>query len=448
MSQYLQIKYISQQEAQIARSGLPHFSWLLIISLVFTLVGCSNSSRSQRADAELNGALLVWHNWPEPESQLIEHFLDEFMKIHPRVNIASEFVSGEELNELYAQQMASGLGPDLLIGPELSIVYDLVRQDLLLDLSTTDFATTTLQLQAIKALTLDDHLYGIPFAAYTNVLYYDRKIVDEPAFAMTDLLTAAENDLKVAIPTDFYYAYWGIRNFGGQLVDTNGNVLADDGFVKWLEWLSLAQKEGLYLSSNYGELLRFFAEGNAAYFIGDSSELPYLQEVLGEDRVGVARLPYRGEDNEEEGDEEGDNEVSDAEALLAQRFSSGSFLELEVMAISQMSAQKELSLKVIEFFVNQTHQREIAEANLGQIPLHRSVRIDERFSPIESVLIDQSRSAIILPLEMIPIAKILRVIGNDTYHQVLEGVLPPSEAVEQLRQEIQNQLQTNTAEGG
>ena len=410
------------------------FARLLLSLCIVSLTGCANPLRSQPAANDLRGALLVWHNWPEPESQIIQQLLTDFMRIHPRVTIVNEYVPSAELDERFIAQMAAGLGPDLIIGAELPIINELVAQDLLLDLSTTSVITDMLLTQAVQALTVDDQLYGIPFAAYTNVLYFNRVFVEQPVSTLDELLEAAQSGVSVAIPTDFYHAYWGIRAFGGELVNADGQVTVDAGFTQWLEWLLNAQKEGLLLSPDYAELRQFFAEGNAAYFVGDSSELPHLQELLGKERVGVALLPHRVVD---------ENEELDAAARIASRMASGAFLELEVMSISKISAQKKLGLAVIEFFVNQTHQREIAQADFGQIPINRMVRIDPRFSPAESILIRQSTNSVIMPLQHVAIEEMLLTVGSDIYNQVLEGILTPEDAAVLIRREINNQSQNN-----
>ncbi len=67
--------------------------------------------------------------------------------------------------------------------------------------------------------------------------------------------------------------------------------MLNQGFVDWLHWLSKAQQEPTVVISNRIEEVReMFASGRAAYFVGDSTDLPDLVEVLG-DRVGVKMLP-------------------------------------------------------------------------------------------------------------------------------------------------------------
>lgn len=409
--------------------------------LLVNLLGCSRPLASQvmLSDAHVTGPLLVWHSWPEPESAVIHGLLNDFMRIHPRVTIVSEYVSIEQLENEFVTQNAAGLGPDMIIGADLKFIHEIVEEDLLYNLAATDVMTNMLLAHTVDALTLDDHLYGIPFAAYTNVLFYNRALVEHPVSTLDALLEEARAGLSIAIPTDFYHAYWGVRAFDGQLIDEDGKIIIDEKVAEWLHWLVDAQKDGVLLSSDYNELRRFFVEGNAAYFIGDSSELPHLQEFLGEEGVGIALLPHRAVEEDAE---------LGMDDRLALPLAPGSFLELEVIVVNKISAQKKLAVEVIDFFVNQTHQREIAQSDFGQIPVNRTVRIDPRFSPNESVLIRQSASGVVIPLKDTEIEAALTLIGTDIFNQVLEGVLSPEDAVDLLRQGVKEQIALTESQGG
>lgn len=405
----------------------------MLLCVVF-VSGCSNL----RADVEsgkLSGTILVWHSWPEPESELIEQLLIEFMAVHPETTIVTEYIPKELLEEEFVEHFAAGLGPDLLIGAELWLLNDLAGQDLLVDLSAYDQTYDELLNHSIDALRIEDALYGVPFAAYTPVLFYNKRMVETPARTLSELLEHAQAGNVISLPTNFHISYWGVRAFGGSLYDDEtGEVHSDPAFVAWLEWLAQAQRiPTVFLSPDYGELRQVFASGQSAYFVGDSIDLPVLRAALGDDQVGVGLLPRV------DGAEEGEGAL-EGSMLLDNGFAPGSFLDLEVITVSTISAHKELCLALIDFFINQTHQRELAQRDLGHIPMNRYVRFDPRFSATESTLVRQSTTAVSIPLPIMDQLLTLAEVSTEIHVQVLEGVVEPDEAVQALPQRVSEAL--------
>lgn len=406
---------------------------LVFCCITSLLTACTFPIPLQRQTDGLHGPVLVWHNWEEPNAAILQGLFDDFMTIHPNVQIVNEYVDSDDFDEKFVQQMSIGLGPDLIIGLELSHLRELHELELLAKLSSTPFEEQGLLPHALDALRIGDHLYGVPFAAYTEILYYNKTLVEQPAKTFDELLQEARVGKQVALPMDFYHAYWGVRTLGDDLWDEGGNFQAESGLEEWVAWLLEAQKENIILSADYAELKRLFAEGHAAYLVGNSIALAEFRQVLGDDVVGVTMLPYRAVEGEE---------LDSVKDQISSRLGgAGGFLHLEVMAISNMSAQKQLSFNLIEFFTNRTHQRELAQYDLGQIPINLNVRFDPRFSPTQAMLIRQSVDTAIVSLQNVDLANILNDAGTDLYSQILEGVLLPEESNQFLQENITSQLQ-------
>lgn len=169
---------------------------LISLSLLVNLSACTNASELE--PSALRGNLVVWHNWPTLESTLITELVERFESAHPNVTVVVEYVSSRDLDQRYMTSVSSGLGPDVIVGPEIFLIRDLVDADLLLDLSTKDLHTDNLLSQAVDALWLGDTLYGIRFAAYTSVLFYNKELVETPA--RTLLIPAAQSGQIIALP--------------------------------------------------------------------------------------------------------------------------------------------------------------------------------------------------------------------------------------------------------
>ena len=385
----------------------PIFYLLLVICILLS----SCSFLQAVPEDEVAGTLLVWHTWPKPNDALLTELFESYTAVNPHVTIVSEYVPAQELEKRFSEQVIAGLGPDIIIGAELNVIRNLIAKGHLTDLMPYNIDTEALLPQAVDALRIDDALYGLPIAAYTDVLYYNTAFVDAAPETLLELLEEAKTGQKIAIPTDFRDAYWGISAFNGKILDGNGAIVIDDGFVHWLSWLLRASEEPtIILNNNYPDLLQSFIDGEVAYLIGSSSDYPFLAESLPPDQLGLALLPR----------------VQDQP---------GSFLELEVMTISQVTANETLSVELLSFLTNRTHQRLLALSGSGHIPVNHQVSFDSRLAPTAAVLQDQGEAAVIIPLAHVDVEDFLQEAGTEIFVQVLAGVLTPEDAAKQLSQE-------------
>ncbi len=394
---------------------------MVLVFLFLLLTGCTTQSET-RIDP-LQGQLLIWHNWtPGSDATELQGLIDGFSLIHPNVTIVTEYVPDREFVARYLDQTRAGLGPDLLVGIEPAYVRDFVDAGVLVALDEYDVDVANLKPATVEALRLNNHLYAIPFSAYTNVLYYNRALGGTALSTVPDLVREAQAGRKVGIPTDFYNAAWGIGSFGGTIFDENGQLALEQngGFSDWLTWLSTAQRNpNVILSNDVEQLRQLFEEGELAYFIGSSYEQPYFQATMGEEVVGVGLLPPFGQ----------------TPAVP--------FMRLEVIAVSKSSARRDLGVALAEFLINTTQQRKLALSNLGRIPMAATVgSVALRVDTLASQLVQQRDHALVVPLANTSLAAQLQTVGDAIYNQVLEGVLSPQEAAALLT----NTLNTMTAE--
>jgi ABC-type glycerol-3-phosphate transport system substrate-binding protein len=424
---------------------------VLLILAALWLTGCGRAA-GQR---QLQGTLLVWHTWPAPRGEALDAFFDSFMEINPAVTVVSEYVPLEDLLARFNDQAAAGLGPDLIIGVTPVMTRELAGENLLADLTPYEPDVSNLSVRAVDALRVDvgteelSPLFGLPIAAHTQVLFFNKSRVKQAPQTLNEVLEVARNDQIVAFPSDFQHSFWGIRGFGGEIVIDGGvsaegvvdgyvrngaQVTIDGGLDEWLQWLQSAQKEpNIILSDDPDELYALFASGRATYYIGESIRLPQLREQLGEEAVGVAYLP----DNVQPTLTEGSETSPPPQDLYGAGEPPGAFLDLEVAAVSNISARKKLALKLLLFLTNPVHQRRLASRDLGYAPINQRVRFDHRLSPSETTIVRQSGTAVIVSLQDIHLLERLSNISNAVYAQVLEGVLEPEEAAAQIQEALQ-----------
>ena len=215
----------------------------------------------------------------------------------------------------------------------------------------------------------------------------------------------------------------GVQPFGGPLFDGEGRVVLNQGgFANWLGWLKKAEENpNILLNRNPSELQELFMQGQAAYYIGSTEELPVLVEALGEDTVGVVRLPGR------------------------QDKAAGPFVQTEAILFSRVSTEqsRDIALRLGQYLTNTEQQRKLA-LNASKLPTNNRVKIDPRIAPIVAEFIAQSKTAV--PISLADIDKLNSIgrIGTDTYGQVLEGEVSVGEAATVLTEQINEQYGLET----
>jgi len=367
--------------------------------------------------AGLKGAILLWHPQLEEGEEVFNQLAARFSAIYPEVTIVRTALPIDELHQEFLDQTELGFGPDLLIG-DSRWVADFVEAGLIEDLSGREDIDTSIYFSsAVNTLRYTPRgadqarLYGLPFSLQTHVLFYNKKLVDGPPPAtLSALLEQAHQGQKIAINTQFFGAFWGIQAFGGQLLDQEGRIVLDEGgFANWLGWLKNAQSDpNIILNDNSDALLDIFVKGEAAYYAGNSILLPPLQAILGEDVVGVARLPAGPQNNP-----------------------AGPFLTTEALMLNTASspAQKERALRLAQFLSN-VEQQTTLTLKIGLVPANIQVRVDPRVSPTVAEILAQTKTAV-PALNLSQVSDAVKY-GDDVYLKALAGELDLNAAAIQL----------------
>lgn len=388
-----------------------------LLLLALFLAACSWGNRGAQP---LRGRILLWHMWNEADAAALDRLLARFHEVYPGIKVITIAYTPDQLQEQFRVTVDRGLGPDLLIAPHLW-TPELADADLIRPLDEDSLDLSMMNPKALATLRYQDRLYGAPLAVQTSALYYNRDLVETPPATLDALLEQAESGAGVAINTDFAAAFWGVQAFGGRLLDEEGRVVLNQGgFANWLGWLQEANGAPNVILNNEEELMRaLFAEGKVAYYVGRSSELSSLRQLLGSEVVGVAPLPA------------GPNDAA------------GPFLSTEAFFFSTASspAQAERAALLVQFLTNAEQQRKLARET-GRIPANAQVRIDRRIVPAVASFLEQTKTAIPLTLAPQMFETIRR--GRDVYVQVLEGLIAPEDAALALTEEVNQKLGLET----
>jgi len=390
---------------------------LLIILGLIVLTGCSPKDGEKISEPQpqsIQGQILVWHSFDGQIQEMMQDSLNDYMRIYPNVRIVSEYIPSDQLDQQFRKQVKRGLGPDFLFTAS-GMIPSLVQDNLIPVIRDFDFSGYLPT--AISHVRYQGKMYGIPTSVMTQTLCYNKKKVKLPPKTLTELLQQAKTGYSVGIWSNFIATFWGVQVFGGKSFDLQGNFIFDQkSWAKWMDWLKIAQNEpNMVFSDSIEGLEQGFTNNRLAYVFCDSSQFTKYSQALGKDNLGVALLPG-----------EADNPA-------------GPFLYSRVILFNQMSSpqQQQLALKLAEFFTNPEQTRKRLSLLEGSfIPADNNVNVNSRLFPREAILVQQSKTAIAIPLDQVESARVWAKTGNNLYPQVLAGSITPEDAAAQITETV------------
>ncbi len=421
---------------RISLKNLRKLSFIKILLIILVLISaCGSSPKSGETDTSnqqerLQGILVVWAGHPgdwtdslvAQYEQNIRAQVEEFTTIYPSVKIVVEIVSSKRKLEQFIEQVRKGFGPDLIMTQADNIPL-LIKADALQELSDRlPVDLSHLRPSALSQVRHQDKVYGLPIYLNTQVLCYNKAKVKELPTTLSELLAQARAGYSVGILSGFEEAFWGTQIFGGQLFDSQGRVILEQGrgWSRWMEWLKAVQnRPNVILSDDEPALQQAFIEGRLAYSVCYTGWLPSFREALGKNNLGVTLLP--GQANK----------------------SAGSLLKANVAIVNRVSNgnQTQLALKLAQFLTNIAQQREMTTNLQLAIPANKNVQINRGLFPLQDVLIEQSKTGFAIPLNQAPKMNALVSYGDILYREVLAGEITPDEAAVKLTQTVNAQFQ-------
>jgi len=371
---------------------------LFLINLTFWITGCGTLVPTKPQ-------VMVWHDWSGEDVKILNSLIADFIAINPDTHVVVRYFPANQLESRYIEQSKLGFGPDLVFGSSFW-VHELAENGLI---QPVEANRATYASAALKTVTYQGKLYGLPLFMHTDMLYYNRNQVDIPPRTLDQLIVQATDNKTVALPVNFETAFWGIQTFGGQLFDETGRVLLDQGgFANWLGWLKNATTIPNIVWDNDTEALQeMFKNEQVGYFIGNTTLLAELETNMGVEAVGVAPLP------------EGPNGKA------------GPFLHTETLFFNSRSSnrQHKAALLLGQFLTNTEQQTKLAR-QLRRTPANTNVRLNSRVYPTLNSIMVQSKTAV--PRPNLPQMDDLEIEGSKAYIEALTGAVNLSDTVTRL----------------
>jgi arabinogalactan oligomer/maltooligosaccharide transport system substrate-binding protein len=291
------------------------------------------------------------------------------------VDVITVGVDAADVGAIFTDHSRNGMAPDLLLA-DTGVVHDLAQAGLIQDLGRRNDVDTTRYLATALAMVADgDHLYGLPFAGHTQVLFFNHAHVASPPEDIFALVARADRGEIVALPTGFEQSYWGIGAYDGAILDADRRLaLGLGGFANWLEALQVARTmPGFLLSEDANVLRQAFVDGDVTYYVGNSTELLDLETAMGKDKVGVAALPAGPSG-------------SAARPLL--------FSDAFVFGSTSSPAETVLALDLAQALTGAQAQFDLAQQDIGRLPATNQVRLTPNLPARALVVARQGRLAV------------------------------------------------------
>jgi maltose-binding protein MalE len=393
----------------------------LLLIIIFAIILTLRTAYLELAPtpaSRIAGTILVWHSWELDDAPALQEAANRFMGIYPETRVILTRVEPGLMLERFQDAAEIGFGPDLFIGPNEWIPF-LVDNNLVLPIDDRvgDGILDRYTSATLETLRYRERLYGLPLALHTLGLFYNQRIVSEPATSLDELMSQAQAGVEVGLNTSFEGAFWGIRAFGGRLFDEEQRIALDQGgFANWLNWLRNAQDvPNFVLSTDQIALRTLFMEGRLGYLVDNSRAWRELTEGMEGEPVGVAPLP------------------------IGPIGAPAPFLRAETLLFSAASSKQQVNLAVaFAQFATNTEQQTMLMRQTRRVPANLRVRINPRINPYVSAFATQARLA--LPYPLGEQAEMILRLGTNAFNQVLEGVLTPAEAATETTLAIDQEL--------
>ncbi len=413
---------IIKQALKIMQS-FPKKVWkfLYLGLLVFSLLGivsCTEPS-SFATSNQLQGNLFIWHSLENEIALLLDKAFQEFQQLNPKVTIQSIYIPKERIISHFIEQSQKGFGASVLIDATRSLP-ELIETKRLQLINESDLDKSIYYPANINQVRYQGKIYGIPLGSHTRVLCYNQAklnatndpILRSPPTTLDELIKRAIKGYSVGLISSFEDTFWGISNFGGSFLDSQGNLKPQlEAWSQWLTWLKQAgtQQNFILVRGDRGVLNKAFTEEKLTYYVCNATEIAGLKIAL-KDKLKIALLPNRNSFH--------------AEPLL--------YTKIFMINRSASDNEKQLALVLGKFLSNPEHQLQGIVQTQSFIPTNRHVILDKNLLPIESVLLQQAQTSVSFSLDVF--AKLLPTFepAEKLYQSAIAGDITTEQAAQQL----------------
>lgn len=390
------------------------WNFLLIFVAIFILVSCSNEDAGKIR-------IVIWHQKPPGERDILEQAIKRYMETHPNVKIIALYKETEELRSAYIISAIAGKGPDLVYGPSDQVgpfeLLKIIRP--LEEIFDTSFLN---QFDPRGLLWYKGHLYQIGDQIGNHLfLLYNKDLVKKPPQTMNELIQIGKEltkDFDGDGKIDQYGLVWNytepfffipfLTGFGGWIMDSLGNPTLDtEATVKALKFVRDLRDVHKIIprECDYNTADALFKEGRAGMLInGPWSIGGYKKAGV---NFGITRIP----------------KVDETGLWPAPMIS------IKGYSINVNVDEKKLPYVVdlFKYLVSEEVQLELTKA-LGTIPTSKKALENEDVKKNTLVQSSLWQAEVGKPMPVVPELRAIWDSMRPYYQAVLGGTMTPEEA--------------------
>lgn len=286
----------------------------MIATCIFMLAACGKSGTSESdSGSGSKKEVVIWDYFEtDAQKEMMEDLINKFNSEQEEYEASHVYVPFADYQKQLTLGISSGDLPDLVILDGTSMA-SFISLDLFADISDASIDWSAYMEGPMESSMLDGKHYGIPFAANTTALFYNKDIFDKAGIEYPNEDTTWEQFQEIAKKLTAN----GITGFGNAAVNT------DEGTFQNLQWIYTAG--GSYTEPEKGtkafELMQDmiadgswskesvnwtqsdvnnnFKAGNLAMQQNGPWQLPNLESDAPELNFGVTTLPKLTDDSEQ-----------------------------------------------------------------------------------------------------------------------------------------------------
>jgi maltose-binding protein MalE len=324
-----------------------------------------------------------------------------------------DYIPYDDLQERFLQEVAAGLGPDIILGagewgPRL---YDQGAVLVLPDRFLID-VQKALTPPALNAIYYNNIPISLPFSIQGIVMYRNTSIMPKVPRTFEELVSYAQTTTKGRIIGAYLergdlFAFAQLTACGGSLMFPNGYpAFNNSSGLCWINLLNLYEVAGP-VSFNSDDDLRRFKAGTIGVIFAGTWDLPDIQEALGEDlaidpwpKYGVSHLSgyvwtenvyFRANLN---GDDL-DQAMAFSQYLLSPEGQTRLARTGKIPAIIYRDVQDKVTFQVVAALKDGTNFPVIPEMDLYRGPMHKVLLAIFEENNIPEVVLGNAESEIL-----------------------------------------------------
>lgn len=389
-----------------------------VIVIIFLVCGVFLNDRPhQSVENSTGGTVTIWHDLTMDEG-LLRNLIDtSFKREYPTIEVDLQYVGDKK--ERLLRAIPAGFGPDIFMGPH-DWIGELAEAGYIVPID--GFVTPELREEfiesALNATTYNGRVYGLPLAAGTVSLIYNKAMVVTPPQTIEELVAVMETyksmgKYGIAYQIDPYFVSAWVHAFGGWYFnDENKSVGVNSlGTIKATEFLLERFKP--YMSKNLETQLAVFLGGDAPFMINGPWSIQNIRRA-GID-FGVALLP----------------KITEMERMPKP------YSGIIAVWMTSNAKDKERAFSIMRWLATDPQHITMRSKNFGYVPvLKRAIQMEAiKNDPIVMAFVEQVKQSIPMPK-----SPEMKYVWEPIYFGLLNiwrGMKSPEEALDEAQMWIE-----------